>query len=166
MPLQPSLPRRALRAALVALSLLVLAGCAGAQMGLFSGTRPADLGVHQGRLAPIRAHLENAVSSFADTPYHRIEPLATGSDPQGGFARLVRAVRDTRGARIIEQRDGYLYVEFETRWMKFIDDAEFLLDASAHVIHVRSASRLGRKDFGVNRSRIESLRATMANLAN
>ena len=67
---------------------------------------------------------------------------------------------------MIEQRDGYVYAEFETRWMKFIDDAEFLLDASAQVIHVRSASRLGRKDFGVNRSRIESLRATIANSAN
>jgi uncharacterized protein (DUF1499 family) len=166
MPLQPSLPLRALRAALVALSLLVLAGCAGAQMGLFSGTRPADLGVKDGRLAAVRTHLENAVSSDADTPYHRIEPIATGPDPQAAFARLIETVRQTRGARIIAQRDGYLYAEFETRWMKFVDDTEFLLDASNRVIHVRSASRLGRKDFGVNRSRIESLRATMANSAN
>jgi uncharacterized protein (DUF1499 family) len=135
-------------------------------MGLFSGTRPTELGTQGGRLAPVRTHLQNAVSSFADTPYHRIEPIATGPNPQATFTRLAEAIRQTPGARIIEQRDGYLYAEFETRWMKFIDDAEFLLDASARVVHVRSASRLGRKDFGVNRSRIESLRATIANSTN
>lgn len=161
-----SAPGRVLRAALLGLSLLLLVGCAGAQMGLFSGTQPTELGTQGGRLAPVRTHLQNAVSSFADTPYHRIEPIATGPDPQATFTRLAEAIRQTPGARIIEQRDGYLYAEFETRWMKFIDDAEFLLDASARVVHVRSASRLGRKDFGVNRSRIESLRATIANSTN
>ncbi len=60
------------------------------------------------------------------------------------------------GASVIEEKPGYLYAEFRTRLLRFVDDVEFLLGEG--VIHVRSASRLGRRDFGVNRKRIESLR--------
>ena len=62
------------------------------------------------------------------------------------------------GAQIVENSPDYIAVQFETRWLRFVDDAEFLLDSSARVIHVRSASRLGRKDFGANRARIEAIR--------
>ena len=58
------------------------------------------------------------------------------------------------------RRDGsYLYAEFRTKVMRFVDDVEFLFDEKAGLIHVRSASRLGRRDFGVNRARVEALRA-------
>jgi uncharacterized protein (DUF1499 family) len=66
------------------------------------------------------------------------------------------------GARIVEEQPDYLYAEFETRWLKFVDDVEFLLDEPHGAIQVRSASRLGRRDFGVNRARIEAIRATLA----
>ena len=56
---------------------------------------------------------------------------------------------------------GYLYAEFRSKLMGFVDDVEFLADPAAGVVHVRSASRLGRRDFGVNRSRIEALRAIL-----
>ena len=65
------------------------------------------------------------------------------------------------GARVVEDRADYLRVEFMTRWLRFVDDAEFWLDPASNVIHVRSASRLGRKDFGVNRARIEAIRAQL-----
>ena len=60
------------------------------------------------------------------------------------------------GATVIEEKPNYLYAEFRTKLLGFVDDVEFLLGDG--VIHVRSASRLGRRDFGVNRRRIESLR--------
>ena len=66
------------------------------------------------------------------------------------------------GAKVVESRDDYLYVQFSTRLMKFVDDAEFWFDPAAGVVQVRSASRLGRKDFGVNRERIESIRQALA----
>jgi FKBP-type peptidyl-prolyl cis-trans isomerase FkpA len=132
-------------------------------MGLLSGTRPtAHLGVADGKLKPVRAHYWNAVSSFATTEYHRIAPLDAGDDPQAAFSALASIVRGWPGARVITEEPGYLYAEFETRWLRFVDDVEFLLDAPARVIHVRSASRLGRKDFGVNRKRVEELRARLA----
>ncbi len=131
-------------------------------MGLFSGSRPERLGVADGQLQPVRTHLTNAVSSFATTDYHRIAPLDASPDPQAAWTRLRGVVAGWPGATIVEERPGYLYAECRTKWMGFVDDVEFLLDEKARVIHVRSASRLGRKDFGVNRERIEAIRARTA----
>lgn len=65
-------------------------------------------------------------------------------------------------ARVVKAETGYLYAEFTSKLMGFVDDTEFYLDARAGVIHVRSASRLGRRDFDVNRERIEHIRAQLA----
>jgi uncharacterized protein (DUF1499 family) len=142
--------------------LLTVATFGGGCMGLFSGSRPERLGVVDGQLQPVRTHLTNAVSSFATTDYHRIAPLDASPDPRAAWTRLRGTLADWPGATIVEERPGYLYAEFRTKWMGFVDDVEFLLDETARVIHVRSASRLGRKDFGVNRERIEAIRARMA----
>jgi uncharacterized protein (DUF1499 family) len=152
------LGRRVGAAALVvALALFI-----GGQMGLLSGQRPARLGIVDGQLQPVRTKLTNAVSSTATTPYHRIAALDAEPDPQAAFRRLRAIVGAMPGARIVEEQPDYLYAEFETRWLKFVDDVEFLLDEPHGAIQVRSASRLGRRDFGVNRARIEAIRATLA----
>ena len=62
------------------------------------------------------------------------------------------------GVTLVEQRPDYLYAEAQTRWLKFVDDLEFWISPQKGVIEVRSASRLGRKDFGVNRQRVETIR--------
>jgi len=64
------------------------------------------------------------------------------------------------GATVIEEKADYLYAEYRTPLLRFVDDVEFLL--AEGVIHVRSASRLGRRDFGVNRKRIETLRKMLS----
>jgi uncharacterized protein (DUF1499 family) len=152
---------RARRLAIAAGGLLLLTA-SGAQMGLLAGKRPSRLGIADGQLQPVRATLTNAVSSTATTDYHRIAPIDGGRDPASAFARLRTIVAGMPGARIVGEAPGYLYAEFESAWMKFVDDVEFQLDATAGVIQVRSASRLGRKDFGVNRARIEAIRTAMA----
>ena len=131
-------------------------------MGLLSGTRPSNLGSSGGQLQPVRTHLTNAVSSTATTDYHRIAPLAAAPDPKATFVRLRTVVAAMPGAAIVESTPTYLYAEYTTRWLGFVDDVEFLLDEPARVIQVRSASRLGRKDFGVNRARIEAVRERLA----
>jgi uncharacterized protein (DUF1499 family) len=62
---------------------------------------------------------------------------------------------------VVEARADYLRATFTTRLMKFTDDVEFWLDPAAGVVQVRSASRLGRKDFGTNRARVEALRTQL-----
>lgn len=130
-------------------------------MGLFTGSPPRKIGVIDGRLHPVREDRWNAVSSQSGSSYHKIEPLAGGRDPAATFERLCTLVGEYPGARIIVREPGYLYAQFTSGVFGFVDDAEFLLDLKAAVIQVRSASRLGRKDFGVNRYRIERLRGQL-----
>lgn len=141
-------------AVLIALAVaLVIAG----QFGLFTGQRPADLGVRDGRLKAPPA-TPNAVSSQADGDAHRIDPFRYAGDGTQAFARLGALVAGWPGAVIVGEGDGYLHAEFATRWLRFVDDVEFLLDPAAGVIHVRSASRLGHSDLGTNRRRVEAIR--------
>jgi uncharacterized protein (DUF1499 family) len=133
-------------------------------MRLFEGQRPETLGVRDGQLGAIDAGRRNAVSSTA-VPPHQIAPLSTGGDAAADFSRLVAIVAANPLARIVEQRNDYLYAEYRTRWLGFVDDVEFLLIPAQRLIHVRSASRLGYSDLGVNRARIEALRSALANPA-
>jgi uncharacterized protein (DUF1499 family) len=148
--------------ALIVFVVLPAAVLIAAQFNLLSGRRPADLGVRDGKLKPPRAAAWNSVSSQAalhpHTDYHLIAPLACQGDGKAAFARLTSIVREKKGAKIITAEPGYLYAEFQTKWLGFVDDVEFLLDEQVCVIHMRSASRLGRKDFGINRARLESIR--------
>lgn len=132
-------------------------------MGLFSGTRPDDLGVREGRLAPPK-RTPNNVSSQVDRnadPEHFIEPLRFQGAGAKAWDALQAVVRAMPRVQVIRSEPGYLYAEFRSRLMGYVDDAEFLLDARAGVIHVRSSARLGIRDFGVNRERIEAIRARL-----
>ena len=137
---------------------LLLAG----QMNLLAGRRPDDLGARNGMLKAPAARAWNSVSSqagrHAHTDYHLIAPLRYSGDGDAAFARLADVVAAMPGATIVERQAGYLYAQFQTRLLKFVDDVEFLLDEPAGVIHMRSASRLGSKDFGANRQRLEAIR--------
>jgi uncharacterized protein (DUF1499 family) len=145
---------------------VVLAIGAG-QFGLFSGQAPGDLGVRNGRLkAPSKT--PNSVSSQADlwpglgTEYAHIAPLTLRGDGPQTIGKLKAIAASMAGARVVEAGQDYLYVQFTTRWMKFVDDTEFWFDPVAGVVQVRSASRVGREDLGINRERVESIRARLA----
>jgi uncharacterized protein (DUF1499 family) len=60
--------------------------------------------------------------------------------------------------RVVTATGSYVHAECHSRIFRFVDDVEFLLDRAAGVIHVRSASRAGHSDLGVNRARVEALR--------
>ncbi len=132
------------------------------QMNLLSGRRPQDLGQRDGLLKPPVAASWNSVSSQAarhpHTDYHEIAPLRFQGDGNAAFGRLAAIVASMPGATTVTSQPGYLYAEFKTPLLKFVDDVEFLLDKPAGVIQMRSASRLGSKDFGANRKRLEAIR--------
>ena len=145
----------------VIVPLLILAA---GQFGFLAG-RPQPLGVSNGRLQP-PSRTPNSVSSQASqwrdgeyaSTYALIEPLPVRGDAASAISRLRTLLAEWPGARIVEERPDYLRVEFTTRWLRFVDDTEFWVDPAHERIQVRSASRLGRKDFGVNRERIEAIR--------
>ena len=129
-------------------------------MRLFPGVRPGNLGAKDGKLRPA-PRTPNGVASQTDPATdaaHFIAPLACNNDPSGTWTRLTQAVRALPGTEIVTQTDGYLHAECSSKLLGFVDDLECLLDRGADVIHVRSAARLGIRDFGVNRARIEALR--------
>ena len=152
---------------IVALAIaLLVAG----QMDMLRGAAPTDLGLKNGRLKP-PANNPNSVSSQASLhanhpfrAYADIAPLAYTGDGAAAFARAVAIVKAMPGTTVVDEKpgSGYLYARCQTRWLKFTDDLELALDKSARVIHVRSASRIGRGDLGVNRARVEAIRAAMA----
>jgi uncharacterized protein (DUF1499 family) len=125
---------------------------------MFDWRRPGNLGVTGGRRAPCRRS-PNCVSSQADPSdrEHYIAPIPFQGD---AVAALRKAVESMPRTRIISADSHYLYAEFRSRLLRYVDDVEFHFDGK--VIHVRSASRLGRRDFGVNRARIEEIRKVLA----
>lgn len=135
------------------------------QLGLFKGRVPQDLGAREGRFkAP--SPTPNSVSSQADLyPHHpqliyaRVAPLQFKGSPDEAMQKLVGIVKALDRTQLVTQAPDYLYAQCQTRILRFTDDLEFSLDRSAGRIHVRSASRLGAKDFGVNRERVEAIRA-------
>ena len=130
-------------------------------MGLFSGSRPNDLGVKNGRLKAVPGS-PNAVSSQATDAAHRIDPLTYRTTPERAMQALLEIIRKTPRTRIVTANADYVYAEYESALMGFVDDVEFYFEPGASVIQVRSASRVGYSDFGVNRKRIEDLRARLA----
>jgi uncharacterized protein (DUF1499 family) len=136
-----------LRNTLLMIGLLTLLGCA--------GDRPSTLGAQDGTLAAC-PDSPNCVSSFDERESHGIAPIA------GSLAQVRAAVESMKGAQIISEDDNYLYAEFTSSLMGYVDDVEFLAAPSEGVSHVRSASRLGYSDMGVNRKRIEEIRVAVA----
>jgi uncharacterized protein (DUF1499 family) len=113
-----------------------------------------------GRLHPC-PDSPNCVSSDAIDPSHRAPPFKIIL-PAGEAWRLVKeAVKDIPRTEITESSDNYLHVECRSAVFRFVDDLELELRAGEGIIAVRSASRTGRSDFGVNRRRVERLRAVL-----
>ncbi len=77
--------------------------------------------------------------------------------PQEAQKRLIGLLEATKRARIVVSGDGYVHAEFLSRVFRFVDDVEFVLDPGNGLLHMRSASRAGYYDFGVNRRRLEAL---------
>jgi uncharacterized protein (DUF1499 family) len=153
---------------LIAVVALVVLAIVAGQLGLLRGSAPGDLGVREGKLkAPSKT--PNSVSSQADLwpnhpqqAYARIAPLPLKGDGAATLAKLKTIVANTPGAQVVKAEGDYLYAQFTTSLMKYTDDVEFWLDPAAGVVQVRSASRLGQKDFAANRKRVEAIRTQLA----
>jgi len=130
------------------LIVLLLSACA--------GKRPVNLGVQSGHLADCPG-TPNCVSSQTADESHSIAPFTYSGDKKEAFLRLKKIIESEERTRIITESENYLHVEFTSMIMRFVDDVEFYFPDEP-LIHVRSASRLGYSDLGVNRKRVEHLR--------
>ena len=144
-------------------------GCLGFFFFLFSTPQlilagvPDNLGLKNQLLSPCPG-TPNCVSSQEKNSQHRIQSITFEGSLKLAKERLHQVINSMRGTRIITQDVVYWHVEFTTQLLRFIDDGELYFDESQSLIHVRSASRQGYWDLGVNRRRVETIRSRFEEL--
>ena len=145
-------PRRLVLAATLLEVLLTMS-----PLSAFAGKRPDTLGLHDSSLSGCPSS-PNCVSSEADDAPHRVEPFRIRSEANRAWRALREIVESLPRTEIVASTEDYIHAEFTSRLFRFVDDVEFHLRASEGLIRVRSASRVGYSDMGVNRGRVEDLR--------
>ena len=119
--------------------------------------KPDALGVHEGHLSPC-PNSPNCVSSDASDAVHHIKPYRLRVASEVAWQQLQTVIASLPRTRIINLTDNYLHAEARSLIFRFVDDMEFQLRPQEQLIAVRSASRLGYSDLGVNRKRVEQIR--------
>ena len=105
----------------------------------------------------------NCVSSQASDPEHAIAPIVYTGNRAEAYARLKKVLMEMKRTTIVTEQEDYLHAEARSYIFRFVDDVEFYFPSAERVIHVRSASRVGHSDLGVNRKRVEEIRKRFAN---
>ena len=103
----------------------------------------------------------NCVSSQSTNKRHFIEPLHYTGETADVRQILIDLLENTKRVQLVKVETDYIHAEFQTAIFRFIDDVEFLFPPGKNIIHVKSASRSGYYDFGVNRRRLEQIRSTI-----
>ncbi len=113
------------------------------------------------RLAPCPAS-PNCVSSQATDGPHRVEPIPFSGEASRAVARMRAVVEREKRARVVRSDETSLRAEFTSALFRFVDDVDVVADPDRSVLEIRSASRVGTSDLGVNRRRVERLRAAFS----
>ncbi len=106
----------------------------------------------------------NCVSSQSSDPEHYITPIAFTGDAGQAMQRMQQVLSELPRSSAIRHTSAYCHYEVRSLVFRFVDDIECLLDQVNQVIHIRSASRTGHSDFGVNRRRVEQIRSEFGKL--
>lgn len=146
---------------IIVLALLSVALLAYIVMAYQSQKKPNDLGLQNGMLKAC-PDSPNCVCSEAynkDDAQHFIAPISGNEQTW----IMLKQVMLEQGGDIQEETADYMHIIFSTAVFHFVDDVELRFDKENKLIHLRSASRIGRSDFGVNRKRIEALKKALEN---
>lgn len=100
----------------------------------------------------------NCVSSQSTDPRHAVEPLRYDIPAGKAHQKLLKVLKNMPRTKVVKEKANYIHAECKSRFLRFVDDLELLFDDNDAVIHIRSASRVGYSDLGVNRKRVEQLR--------
>ena len=133
--------------------LIIISGC--------SPDRHGNLGIKNGRLS-VCPDTPNCVSSQSSNSSNYIDPIHWTQNVPDIKSILIDTVNAMKRTRVVSHHKDYVHVEFISALFRFVDDVEFLIDEKNRTIHVRSASRVGYSDLGVNRKRVEKIRKTFS----
>ncbi len=100
----------------------------------------------------------NCVSSLSEDKSQQVEPLTYNAPLDEAREKLISVIHSMKRSEIVTAENNYLHATFTSFLFRFVDDVEFSFDDERKIIDVRSASRTGYSDFGVNRSRVEEIR--------
>lgn len=100
----------------------------------------------------------NCVSTLAPPGPKHMDPIPYDGSLTEARQRMLKVLRDYPRTRIVREEPDYLKAECRSRVFRFVDDVDIAFDDAAKRIHFRSASRVGVRDFGVNRKRMEEIR--------
>lgn len=128
-----------------------------------SGYTSERLGAIEGKLSPC-SDSPNCVSSQSMDKSHYVDPLYYKGMLYEARAKLLRVLRSMDRVKIVTMESDYIHAEFISAFFRFVDDVEFCFDDEKKRIHVRSASRVGYYDLGVNRRRVERIRNSFLEL--
>lgn len=137
------------RKGFIAFMVILLSGC--------SGKVPEKRGVHQGNLLPCSSK-PNCVSTAPGDTKHFISPIEYTSSREQAIDEVENFLQKQEKFRIKENDAGYFWVECSSSLFGFVDDLEIYFPADTKRVFIRSASRLGYSDLGVNRKRVEQIR--------
>jgi uncharacterized protein (DUF1499 family) len=130
---------------------------------IFAGNPPNNIGLTENHLTACPKTPNCVLSQDPDTS-HSIDPLTYQSDRAEAYQTLLKVLSVVPNTTIKEETGEYIRAESESRIMGFKDDLEFYLPENEKIIHIRSASRLGESDLGVNRRRMEQIRLALQDL--
>ena len=75
------------------------------------------------------------------------------------FEEIKSLIENTPRTEIVEINGDYLHAEATTRWMKYVDDLEVSYLPESNILLIRSESRVGESDLGVNKKRVDLLKS-------
>lgn len=146
-----------LKRGLILLILLVVA-----QIVINTMSQKPDLGARRGQLAgcPESPNCVSSQATPADT-IHYVAPFAAPESATETLKQLVKIAESMPRAKLIESQEGYARFEFRSFLFRYVDDLELVSSEADQCVHVRSASRVGYSDLGVNRKRVEAIRTIL-----
>lgn len=124
----------------------------------FTASRPDNLGVSNGKLAPCPTSPNCVCTQGEEDGEHAMKAITFDGNATEAKERLLAILADMPRTQVITSDDNYVHAECTSLIFRFVDDVEFLIVPDEKVIHFRSASRAGHSDLGVNRARMESIR--------
>jgi uncharacterized protein (DUF1499 family) len=121
-----------------------------------------SLGIMESHLRPCPA-TPNCVSSDSREAGHQVAPFALKISAAEAWKVAHKLIAELPHTRIVTVQTDYLHAECRSALFGFVDDLELHLRPADRLIAIRSASRSGYSDFGVNRQRVEDLRTQLIN---
>jgi len=140
-------------------ALIMLVLLASVVMAIMSQKTPNDLGLQDGKLRPC-PDSPNCVSSESDAQGDKEHSIEAIQGEKATWDKLKQVIQH-HGGEIQTDKANYVHATFSSSIFHYVDDLELRFDETNKLVHVRSASRMGKSDFGANRARVEMLKQAL-----